>query len=60
MKPKTTIILSRAKTGKFWKMVRGNKTALFNNLYRAFQMAYGAIDDKGHITKIRIEVTREK
>lgn len=69
-KAKSIILLKREKPSPgiiraknephFWYLIRGNIKKGFWGLYKTFQKAYGAIEDKGRIVKIRIEVTREK
>ena len=69
-KAKSVIVLKREKPSpgivraekeaQFWYLIRGNIKKGFWGLYKTFQKAYGAIEDKGRITEIRVEVTREK
>lgn len=70
-KPKSVIVLKRGKPYPgiiraekepwFWYLIRrGNIKKGTWGLYKTFQKAYAAIEDKDRITKIRIEVTREK
>lgn len=58
-KAKSIFILKPNGPG-IWSMIRGNFRSNFCGLYQAFQKTYGAIEDKNRITKIRIEITREK
>lgn len=60
-KPTSVVVLRReTKTSKWWSMVIGNKRRLIYGLYKALIKFYRDISDQDRITKIRIEVFREK
>lgn len=59
--PRSVFILKLdAPKSKYWYIIRGNKKKLVLGFYQAFQKVYGFLTDKDRITKIRIEITREK
>ena len=58
-KSRSVLLLKRNGPG-VWSIIRGNIRTSFVGLYQTFQKAYGAIEDKDRITKIRIEIFRDK
>ncbi len=58
-KSRSVLLIKRNGPG-VWSIIRGNIRNSFRGLYQTFQKAYGAIEDKDRVTKIRIEVTRER
>ncbi len=58
-KARNVLLIKRNGPG-VWSIIRGNIRNSFRGLYKTFQKAYGAIEDKDRIVKIRIEVFREK